>query len=109
MPIFVFFYSQENLTFSFIVLLNCFLGKMDEFFGGMDGRCRVSITDSTMMLIVHQAMDKAHEKVKSKEGIVERLNEMSKFYELAVMQLEGCLKFVQEETDSCLLESNHED
>jgi hypothetical protein len=109
MPIFVFFYSQENLTFSFIVLLNCFLGKMDEFFGGMDGRCRVSITDSTMMLIVHQAMDKAHEKVKSKEGIVERLNEMSKFYELAVMQLEGCLKFVQEETDSCLLESNHEE
>lgn len=76
----------------------------------MDGRCRsVSITDSTMMWIVHQAMDKAHEKVKSKEGIVERLNEMSKFYELAVMQLEGCLKFVQEETDSCILESNHEE
>lgn len=62
-----------------------------------------------MMWIVHQAMDKAHEKVKSKEGIVERLNEMSKFYELAVMQLEGCLKFVQEETDSCILESNHEE
>ncbi|XP_059458454.1 WPP domain-associated protein [Corylus avellana] len=82
---------------------------MDELFGGIDGRCRVSITDSTMMWIVHQAMDKAHEKVKSKEGVVERLNEISKFYELAVMQLEGCLKFVQEETDSCILESNHEE
>uniref|UniRef100_A0A2N9F2T6 WPP domain-containing protein n=1 Tax=Fagus sylvatica TaxID=28930 RepID=A0A2N9F2T6_FAGSY len=82
---------------------------MDEFFGGMDGRFRVSITDSTMMCIVHHAMDKAHEKVKSKEGVVERLNEISKFYELAVMQLEGCLKFVQEETDSCILESNHEE
>jgi hypothetical protein len=82
---------------------------MDELFGGMDGRCRVSITDSTMMWIVHQAMDKAHEKVKSKEGVVERLNEISKFYELAVMQLEGCLKFVEEETDSCILESNYEE
>lgn len=82
---------------------------MDEFFGGMDGRFRVSITDSTMMCIVHHAMDKAHEKVKSKEGVVERLNEISKFYELAVMQLEGCLKFVQEETGSCILESNHEE
>ncbi|KAG2729915.1 hypothetical protein I3760_01G270600 [Carya illinoinensis] len=83
---------------------------MDEFFaGGMDGRFRVSITDSTMMSIVHHSMDKAHEKVKSKEGIVERLNEMSKFYELAVMQLEGCLIFVQEETYGCILESNYEE
>ncbi|KAF5467130.1 hypothetical protein F2P56_016989 [Juglans regia] len=83
---------------------------MDEFFaGGMDGRFRVSITDSTMMSIVHHSMDKAHEKVKSKEGIVERLNEMSKFYELAVMQLEGCLMFVQEETYGCILESNYEE
>lgn len=82
---------------------------MDEFFGGMDGRFRVSITDSTMMCIVHQAMDKAHEKVKSKEGVVERLNEISKFYELAVMQLEGCLKFVQDETDNCVLDSDQEE
>ncbi|KAF3433929.1 hypothetical protein FNV43_RR25032 [Rhamnella rubrinervis] len=83
---------------------------MDEYFGGMDGRLRVSITDSTMMWIVHYAMDKAHEKVKSKEGHFERLNEISKFYELAVMQLDGCMKFVQEETDSYInLESRHED
>ena len=82
---------------------------MDEFFGGMDGRFRVSLTDSTMMCIVHQAMDKAHEKVKSKEGVVERLNEISKFYELAVMQLEGCLKFVQDETDNCVLDSDQEE
>ncbi|KAB1219080.1 WPP domain-associated protein [Morella rubra] len=82
---------------------------MDEFFGGMDDRLRVSVTDSTMMSIVYHAMDKAHEKVKSKAGIVERLNEMSKFYELAVMQLEGCLKFVQQETGSCILESSCEE
>ncbi|KAH7533355.1 hypothetical protein FEM48_Zijuj04G0122100 [Ziziphus jujuba var. spinosa] len=83
---------------------------MDEFFGGMDGRLRVSITDSTMMWIVHYAMDKAHEKVKSKEGDIERLNEISKFYELAVMQLDGCMKFVQEEIDNYyILESRHEE
>ncbi|KAL5569311.1 hypothetical protein UlMin_025886 [Ulmus minor] len=82
---------------------------MDEFFGGMDGRFRVSITDSTMMRIVHCAMNKAHEKVKSKEGVIERLNGISKFYELAVMQLEGCIKFVQEEQDSYILESSHEE
>lgn len=83
---------------------------MDEYFGMMDGRLRVSITDSTMMWIVHRAMDKAYEKVKSKEGHIERLNEISKFYELAVMQLDGCIKFVQEETDSYVnLESRHEE
>lgn len=64
--------------------------------------------DSTMMRIVHQAMNNAHEKMQSKEGVLQRLNEISRFYELAVMQLEGCLKFVRQETDSCILESSHE-
>ncbi|PON34103.1 hypothetical protein PanWU01x14_347230 [Parasponia andersonii] len=82
---------------------------MDEVFGGMEGRFRFSITDSTMMRIVHTAMNKAHERVKSKEGVIERLNEISKFYELAVMQLEGCMKFVQEEPDIFILDSSHEE
>uniref|UniRef100_A0A803P269 Uncharacterized protein n=1 Tax=Cannabis sativa TaxID=3483 RepID=A0A803P269_CANSA len=86
-----------------------FTEQMDEFFGGMAGRFRVSITDSTMMRIVHRAMNKAHKRVKSKEGVIERLNEISKFYELAVMQLEGCIKFVQEEPDIFILESNSEE
>ncbi|OMO87052.1 Thioredoxin-like protein [Corchorus capsularis] len=73
-----------------------------------DSRIKVSITESTMMQIVHSAMDKAYRKVKSKNGVLERLNEISKFYELAVMQLEGCLKFVQEEADNYVLESGHE-
>ncbi|BFG22456.1 hypothetical protein CerSpe_087300 [Prunus speciosa] len=64
--------------------------------------------DSTMMWIVHQAMNNAHEKMQNKEGVLQRLNEISRFYELAVMQLEGCLKFVRQETDSCILESSHE-
>ncbi|XVE99319.1 hypothetical protein REPUB_Repub03eG0188100 [Reevesia pubescens] len=68
---------------------------------------KVSITESTMMQILHSAMDKAYRKVKSKNGVLERLNEISKFYELAVMQLEGCLKFVQEETDNYFLDTNH--
>ncbi|CAK9317040.1 unnamed protein product [Citrullus colocynthis] len=82
---------------------------MDGIFGVIDGRFKVSIVDSAMMWIVHRAMDKAHERVKSREGIIERLHEISKFYELSVMQLDGCIKFVQEETDTQNPESSHEE
>lgn len=69
---------------------------------------KVSITESTMMQILHKSMDKAYRKVKSKTGVIERLNEISKFYELAVMQLEGCLKFVQQERGDYDLETSQE-
>ncbi|XP_038891653.1 uncharacterized protein LOC120081046 [Benincasa hispida] len=82
---------------------------MDGIFGVIDSRFKVSIVDSTMMWIVHRAMDKAHERVKSREGVIERLHEISKFYELSVMQLDGCIKFVQEETDTQNPESSHEE
>jgi myosin heavy subunit len=81
---------------------------MDDIFGYMDGRFEVSLADSTMMTIVHKAMNKAQEKMNTKTGVLERLNEISKFYELAVMQLEGCLTIVHAETESSFLESNHE-
>ncbi|KAK7271040.1 hypothetical protein RJT34_26629 [Clitoria ternatea] len=82
---------------------------MDEIFGIMDGRFEVSLADSTMMWIVHYAMNRAQERMKTKTGVIERLNEISKFYELAVMQLEGCLSIVHAETESSFLESNHEE
>ncbi|WVZ15012.1 hypothetical protein V8G54_012578 [Vigna mungo] len=82
---------------------------MDGIFRCMDGRYDVSLADSTMMWIVHYAMNKAQEKMKGKTGVLERLNEISKFYELAVMQLEGCLSIVHAETESSFLESNHEE
>ncbi|ESW23862.1 hypothetical protein PHAVU_004G082400 [Phaseolus vulgaris] len=83
---------------------------MEGVFGCMDGRYDdVSLADSTMMWIVHYAMNKAQEKMKGKTGVLERLNEISKFYELAVMQLEGCLSIVHAETESSFLESNHEE
>ncbi|XP_027346527.1 WPP domain-associated protein [Abrus precatorius] len=82
---------------------------MDGIFGYMNGRFEVSLADSTMMWIVHYAMNRAQEKMKTKTGVIERLNEMSKFYELAVMQLEGCLSIVHAETESTFLESNHEE
>ncbi|KAK7277317.1 hypothetical protein RIF29_18468 [Crotalaria pallida] len=85
------------------------LEEMDEIFGYMDGRLEVSLADSTMMWIVHYAMNKAQERMKTKTGVIERLNEISKFYELAVMQLEGCLSFVQAETESSIHESKHDD
>ncbi|KAJ4720794.1 putative WPP domain-associated protein [Melia azedarach] len=82
---------------------------MDNLFELLEGRLRISITDATMMWIVHYAMDRAHGKVKSKEGVIERLNEISKFYELAVIQLEGCMKFVQKEAESSnILDTCHE-
>lgn len=72
-------------------------------------RFEVSLADSTMMWIVHYAMNKAQEMMKTKTKVIERLNEISKFYELAVMQLEGCLNIVHAETESSFLESNHEE
>ncbi|GLT70127.1 hypothetical protein SLA2020_422240 [Shorea laevis] len=80
---------------------------MDQILGQME--FRVSLTESTMMRILQCAMDRAHEKLKSKKGVLEGLNGISKFYELAVLQLEGCLKFVQEEMDRNPLESNYND
>lgn len=82
---------------------------MDEIFGYMDGRFEVSLAGSTMMWIVHRAMNRAQEKMKTKTGVIERLNEISKFYELAVMQLEGCLSIVLAETETSFLESKHEE
>ncbi|KAK4784195.1 hypothetical protein SAY86_018563 [Trapa natans] len=82
---------------------------MDEFMGELGSRLKFSITDSTMMCIVHDAMDRAHEKVKSR-GVIARLSEMSRFYELAIIQLEGCLKFVHEESEACgEFEEGHQD
>ncbi|CAN6710512.1 unnamed protein product [Malus baccata var. baccata] len=44
--------------------------------------------------------------MQSKEGVLQRLNGICRFYELAVMQLEGCLKFVRQETDSWRLKES---
>ncbi|CAN8256268.1 unnamed protein product [Cochlearia groenlandica] len=73
----------------------------------VEGKVKFSMADSTMMLLVQQAMDKAHENIKTKHGLLLRLNAISIFYELAVLQLESCLNLVQQETDN--LESNHEE
>uniref|UniRef100_A0A7N1A1L2 Uncharacterized protein n=1 Tax=Kalanchoe fedtschenkoi TaxID=63787 RepID=A0A7N1A1L2_KALFE len=72
-------------------------------------RLRKSMKDSIMMNSLFLAMNKAHEKLKSRQGVIGRLIEISKFYELAVMQLDGCLKIVEEETDSFSLEVNQEE
>lgn len=85
---------------------------MDRILGQMEknGMFKVSsLTESIMMRILQCAMDRAHEKLKSKKGVLECLNGISKFYELAVLQLEGCLQFVLEERDQNPLESNYED
>lgn len=81
---------------------------MDEFFGGLDGRLRASgmLADSIMMGIVNSAMENAYKNSCSKKGALVRLNEKSRFCELATMQLEWCLKFLQEEIeDNSIFES----
>ncbi|TKY46167.1 WPP domain-associated protein [Spatholobus suberectus] len=102
-------FSRSSVVVVNAMELCMFLGEMDGIFGYMNGRFEVSLADSTMMWIVHYAMNKAQEKMKAKTGVIERLNEISKFYELAVMQLEGCLSIVHAETESSYLESNHEE
>ncbi|KAK9121560.1 hypothetical protein Syun_019177 [Stephania yunnanensis] len=84
---------------------------MEEFLEGLGCRLRGSgmVADSIMMGIVNSAMEQAFDRACSREGVLERLNEKSRFCELAVMQLEWCLKFVEKETDNYMVvESVHE-
>ncbi|KAL5998374.1 hypothetical protein ACLOJK_009314 [Asimina triloba] len=81
-----------------------------EICDSLDCRLKVSgmVADSIMMGIVNSAMEEAYMKVCSKEGDLECLNEKSRFCELALMQLDWCLKFMQEEVDSYIVESSRE-
>ncbi|KAL7109464.1 hypothetical protein ACP275_06G176800 [Erythranthe tilingii] len=69
---------------------------MEDLFGQIE--CR-SKSDLIVMRILRSAMDKAHEKLQSKDGPIEFLHERSTFYELAAILVEGGLGIVQEETD----------
>ncbi|KAJ1271908.1 hypothetical protein BS78_06G161900 [Paspalum vaginatum] len=70
---------------------------MDAFFGGLDSRLRVSVkaADSIMVGLVNAAMEEAYKKSLWKDGDLERLFHKLRFAELAVMQLEWCLRFVR--------------
>ncbi|XP_074563648.1 uncharacterized protein LOC141820258 [Curcuma longa] len=72
---------------------------MNAFFNGLDGRLRLSgmVADSIMMGIVNSAMEDAYKRSCTKEGDIARLIHKSRFCELAIMQLEWCLKYVQDE------------
>lgn len=74
---------------------------MDEFLEGLASRLRVfgMVADSIMMKIVNTRMEEAYRKVCSMEGGLEQLNQKSHFCELAVMQLDWCLNFIEEEMD----------
>lgn len=97
------FGAECNLSHSYFSHQN--FRKMDEFLDEMDCRYR---SDSIMMKLLRSAMDKAYEKVQSKDGPIECLHERSKFYELAIIQIKGCHSLIQEETDSCIPESSRE-
>ncbi|CAL9155601.1 unnamed protein product [Musa hybrid cultivar] len=80
---------------------------MDAFFHGLDCRLRVSgmVADSIMMGIVNSAMEDAYKKSCTEDGDLDRLIEKSRFCELAIMQLEWCLKYLQEEMDNATVDN----
>lgn len=75
---------------------------MNAFFNGLDGRLRLSgmVADSIMMGIVNSAMEDAYKRSCTKEGDIARLIHKSRFCELAIMQLEWCLKYIQDEMNN---------
>ncbi|GFZ05841.1 hypothetical protein Acr_18g0000110 [Actinidia rufa] len=70
---------------------------MEEIFGEIIG-CGLG-SDSIMLRLLRSSMDKAHEDVQSTEGSIELLNARSKFYELAMILVEGCSKLIQEKAE----------
>ncbi|CAA6657452.1 unnamed protein product [Spirodela intermedia] len=84
---------------------------MEELLQGLNCSLRVSgkIGDSIMMGIISAAMEEAYERILcSREGGLECLNDKSRFCGLAIMQLEWCLWFLEEEMDACSVESDDE-
>ncbi|KAG2567511.1 hypothetical protein PVAP13_7NG359000 [Panicum virgatum] len=74
---------------------------MDAFFSGLDSRLRVSVkaVDSIMVGLVNAAMEDAYRKSLWKDGDLDRLFHKLRFAELAIMQLEWCLRFVRGEME----------
>ncbi|XP_062227425.1 uncharacterized protein LOC133925552 [Phragmites australis] len=75
---------------------------MDAFFGGLDSRLRASVkvADSIMVGLVNAAMEDAYKKSLWKDGDLECLFQKLRFAELAIMQLEWCLRFVRGEMEA---------
>ncbi|PVH35607.1 hypothetical protein PAHAL_7G223900 [Panicum hallii] len=75
---------------------------MDTFFSGLDSRLRVSVkaADSIMVGLVNAAMEDAYRKSLWKDGDLDRLFQKLRFAELAIMQLEWCLRFVRGEMEA---------
>lgn len=65
-------------------------------------------TDSIIMSLSRSAMDNAHEKVRSIKGPMEFLNETSKFYELAIIQIDATSRLIKEEPEDQIPETGTE-
>lgn len=77
---------------------------------GLDCRLKVSkmMADLFMMDIVSTAMDEAYDRICSSKGDLRRLNDRSRFCEMAIVQLKWCLRFMQEEVNMNIFESTQE-
>ncbi|KAM0062605.1 putative WPP domain-associated protein [Helianthus debilis subsp. tardiflorus] len=56
-------------------------------------------TDSFLMTLLRTTMDETHKKIRSITGVIECLNETSKFYELAIIQIDAGLKLVVDQPE----------
>nr|GEX09283.1 hypothetical protein [Tanacetum cinerariifolium] len=65
---------------------------MDENVGESDSKYRA---DLSFMTLFRSSVGNVHEKVRSTHGPIQCLYETSKFYELAIIQIDACLKFFE--------------
>lgn len=67
---------------------------MDEIVGEIDSKNRA---DLNFMTLLRSSVDNVHKKVRSTHGPIQCLNETSTFYELAIIQIDACLKLFEKE------------
>ncbi|XP_047320587.1 WPP domain-associated protein-like [Impatiens glandulifera] len=70
---------------------------MDEIFSQVDNW--FSPDSIILMRVLISAMDKEHENIHYKNGSIEFLNSRSKYYNLAMILVEGCSRMIQENSE----------
>ena len=75
---------------------------MDEIVGEIDSKNRA---DLNFITLLRSSVDNVHKKVRSTHGPIQCLNETSTFYELAIIQIDACLKLFEKESHHQLLDT----
>nr|GEV12461.1 hypothetical protein [Tanacetum cinerariifolium] len=75
---------------------------MDENVGESDSKYRA---DLSFMTLLRSSVGNVHKKVRSTNGPIQCLYETSKFYELAIIQIDACLKFFEKGSQDQFLDT----